>query len=464
MHAGPLTPDHAQRPGVRRLAGVPLLAACSAAELASIAPLLRTERFGAGDEIVSAGRRDGRFWIVVEGEAVVAAGGSEVGRLAPGDHYGEVALLDGDPEPATVTAVSPVLAFTCGPAGFDHILATAPGARSRVLVTASRLRLSHRLTAAVPLPPLPHVVSRPAPNVRRRVLLSTAASLAVVLLGVGAWFVSQRNHTTVFGLDDALNALHAGPNRPSEPAVAPASPPAPSPEATATTAPVAASTPVSSVAPAPAPARAGAVVPSPAAAPAPFDVPVAGVYAYATSGSDAISMGSRHQYPAETYAVLTHDGECNWEVDHHVVDQHVDHVARCSRPGDMLRISDASRVTFFGQTDGLTYVCNPPVSMLGADATCAATDGSQARYHTTIVDRPTVDVGGIDRTAIHLVLTVTMTGRANGTARNELWLDAATGLILHQIRNVDTRAHAAFGDVRYTEHAEFVLQSLTPRQ
>ncbi|MBV9256207.1 MAG: hypothetical protein JO054_18380, partial [Actinobacteria bacterium] len=45
-----------------------------------------------------------------------------------------------------------------------------------------------------------------------------------------------------------------------------------------------------------------------------------------------------------------------------------------------------------------------------------------------------------------------------------LWLDAATGMILHQIRDVDTQAHAAFGDVRYTEHAEFVLESMTPRQ
>jgi CRP-like cAMP-binding protein len=462
MHAGPLPPDLAQRPGVRRLAGVPLLAACSAAELASIAPLLRTERFDAGDEVVSAGRRDGRFWIVVEGEAVVAAGGSEVGRLCPGDHYGEVGLLDGDPEPATVTAVSPVLVFTCGPAGFDHILATAPGARSRVLVTASRRRLAHRLADAIPLPPLPHVVAREEPSARRRLLLSTAASLAVVLLGVGAWFVSQRNHTTTFGLGDALDALHARTNRPSEPAVSSvASGAAAVAGDTARRAPAVTATPGPSSSPIPAPAMVVAGTP---AAPAPFDVPAAGVYAYATSGSDAISMGSRHQYPAETYAVLTHDGGCGWEVDHHVVDQHVDHVVRCSRPGDVLRVSDASRVTFFGQTDGLTYVCDPPVSMLGADATCSAADGSQARYHTTIVDRPTVNVGGIERAAIHVVLSVTMTGRANGTARNELWLDAATGLILHQIRDVDTHAHAAFGDVRYTEHAEFVLESLTARQ
>ncbi|MBV9933473.1 MAG: cyclic nucleotide-binding domain-containing protein, partial [Actinobacteria bacterium] len=241
MHAGPVAPDLTQRPGVRRLAGVPLLASCSAAELAAIAPLLRTERFKAGDELVAAGGREARFWIVVEGGAVIAAGERELGHLRPGDHYGEVGLLDGDPEPASVTATSPLLVLSCGKAGFDHILATAPGARSRVLVNAQRRRLAHRVADARPMPVLPRVVPPPPASMRRRVLLSLAATLAVVLVGTGVWFVSQRNHTTTFNLEDALSALHAGAGRPAT-----ASPQLQAPSATA--APSAAAPPDSSAA------------------------------------------------------------------------------------------------------------------------------------------------------------------------------------------------------------------------
>lgn len=465
MHAGPDAPDRPQGPGVRRLAGVPLLAACSPAELAAIAPVLATERVRAGTAVIEQGRVSGRFWIVAEGEAVVSAGGVELGRVGPGDHFGEVGLLDGDPARVTVTARTPMLLFVCARPGFEHILAVAPGARSRVQVGADRRRLAHRLSQAAPLPARPRVVApEPRPG-RRRALALVGTPLAVVLCAVTLWYVGQRNHTTTFGLDDALRALRA-----AEPA-----PAANAPTGATASATRGAASPVAPSSTGAGPAEGGAAstpssVPSGAvavpAAPAvePFQVPAAGVYAYATSGSDAISMGSRHQYPATTYAVLQHDEGCRWEVDHHVVDQHVDHITRCSQPGDELRIADASRVTFFGQTDGLTYVCDPPVSMFGADATCTASDGSRSEDRATIVDRPTLVIGGVARSAVHLALDAILTGRAQGTAHNELWLDAATGLILRQVRDVDTQAHAAFGNVRYKEHAEFSLLSLTPQE
>lgn len=462
MHAGPDAPDRPQRPGVRRLAGVPLLAACSPAELAQIAPVLATERVGAGTAVVEQGRVNERFWIVAEGEAAVTTGAVELARLGPGDHFGEIGLLDGDPARVTVTARTPMLLYVCSRPGFEHILATAPGARSRLNVDAGRRRLAHRVSQAAPLPPRPRVVASPRRSARRRALAFVGTPLALVLCAVAIWFVGQRNHTTTFGLDEALRTLRTAQPVPARDTTAGAtSAPAAAPAARAVAGPSAIGG-RPSIAPALAPPVASA---APATAPVePFQVPAAGVYAYATDGSDAISVGSRHQYPATTYAVLEHDGGCGWSVDHHVVDQHVDHIGRCSRPGDMLRMTDGSRVTFFGQTDSLTYVCTPPVSMFGAAATCAASDGSKADYRAAIVDRPTVVVGGVSRSAVHVALDVTMTGRAHGTAHNELWFDAATGLILRQIRDVDTLAHAAFGNVRYTEHADFQLLSLTPQE
>lgn len=46
------------------------------------------------------------FFIVAEGEASVSVDGSEVARIGPGDHFGELALIAEDARTATVTAVT----------------------------------------------------------------------------------------------------------------------------------------------------------------------------------------------------------------------------------------------------------------------------------------------------------------------------------------------------------------------
>jgi len=44
------------------------------------------------------------FFVVTDGEAVVNRGGSEVARLAAGDHFGELAMIANTQRTATVTA------------------------------------------------------------------------------------------------------------------------------------------------------------------------------------------------------------------------------------------------------------------------------------------------------------------------------------------------------------------------
>jgi CRP/FNR family cyclic AMP-dependent transcriptional regulator len=46
------------------------------------------------------------FFVVVDGEAAVTVDGKEVGRLGPGDHFGELALVSNRERSATVTAVT----------------------------------------------------------------------------------------------------------------------------------------------------------------------------------------------------------------------------------------------------------------------------------------------------------------------------------------------------------------------
>jgi CRP-like cAMP-binding protein len=48
------------------------------------------------------------FFVIAEGEASVAIDGRESGRLGPGDHFGEVALIGEQVRHATVTADTPL--------------------------------------------------------------------------------------------------------------------------------------------------------------------------------------------------------------------------------------------------------------------------------------------------------------------------------------------------------------------
>lgn len=63
--------------------------------------------FPAGSVVVREGDDHGiGFFIVADGEAVASIGGTEVSRIGPGSHFGEVALISDRVRTATVTAVT----------------------------------------------------------------------------------------------------------------------------------------------------------------------------------------------------------------------------------------------------------------------------------------------------------------------------------------------------------------------
>jgi CRP-like cAMP-binding protein len=64
-----------------------------------------TERtFAAGSVVTEVGRGGIGFFIIGEGTATVHLGGEERQTLGPGDHFGEVALIDEGTRSARVTA------------------------------------------------------------------------------------------------------------------------------------------------------------------------------------------------------------------------------------------------------------------------------------------------------------------------------------------------------------------------
>ncbi len=93
---------------VSRLAKVPLFADCSQRDLQTVARVVRDIPHKAGTVIAREGEPGIGLFILVEGTADVTIGGKKKATLGPGEFFGEIALLDGGPRTATVTATTDV--------------------------------------------------------------------------------------------------------------------------------------------------------------------------------------------------------------------------------------------------------------------------------------------------------------------------------------------------------------------
>jgi CRP-like cAMP-binding protein len=90
------------------LAAVPIFSGCSKRELAIIARASKVVVHKDGTVIAREGERGIGLFLILEGRCLVTIGGKTKAKLGPGDFFGEVALLDGGPRTATVTAASAV--------------------------------------------------------------------------------------------------------------------------------------------------------------------------------------------------------------------------------------------------------------------------------------------------------------------------------------------------------------------
>jgi CRP-like cAMP-binding protein len=98
----------AQHDVTAKLAKVPIFSGCSKRELAIIARAAKEVSHREGTVIAREGERGIGLFLILEGRCLVTIGGKTKAKLGPGDFFGEVALLDGGPRTATVTALSPV--------------------------------------------------------------------------------------------------------------------------------------------------------------------------------------------------------------------------------------------------------------------------------------------------------------------------------------------------------------------
>ena len=78
-----------------------------------------------GQAIITQGEAGDAFYAIRSGRVDIIRNGEEVTQLGPGDHFGEVALLNDQPRNAGVVAHTPVRAFRLSREGFDQVIAEA---------------------------------------------------------------------------------------------------------------------------------------------------------------------------------------------------------------------------------------------------------------------------------------------------------------------------------------------------
>ena len=93
------------------LRNVPLFAGLAEEDLDRLARQMKERRFSAGSTVTSEGAGGAGFFVIIEGNARVAVGDEERAQLGPGDHFGEIALIDEGMRSATITADSELLCY-----------------------------------------------------------------------------------------------------------------------------------------------------------------------------------------------------------------------------------------------------------------------------------------------------------------------------------------------------------------
>ena len=79
---------------VAALQRVPLFSDLNADEVQQIALLFKERHFVAGETVVKEGADGAAFFLIESGDAAVSVAGKERANLGPGDHFGEIALID----------------------------------------------------------------------------------------------------------------------------------------------------------------------------------------------------------------------------------------------------------------------------------------------------------------------------------------------------------------------------------
>jgi putative ABC transport system ATP-binding protein len=101
-------------------------------ELTNVAERMTRRQFMPGEVIIREGEVGEELFLISEGEVEIDREGREVARLGPGDFFGELALMSGNPRNANVVAKRPVDTYVLGKDDFDAAIQASTSFREQL--------------------------------------------------------------------------------------------------------------------------------------------------------------------------------------------------------------------------------------------------------------------------------------------------------------------------------------------
>jgi CRP/FNR family transcriptional regulator, cyclic AMP receptor protein len=108
------------------IGAIPLFEGLSQKHLKKVAALAQVARFMPGASVVQQGVIGDSFYVILTGQAKVVVNGRTVHHLLPGDHFGEISLLDGKERTASVVTETPATLLEITQKEFFAMLAEDP--------------------------------------------------------------------------------------------------------------------------------------------------------------------------------------------------------------------------------------------------------------------------------------------------------------------------------------------------
>jgi len=127
---------------LRHLQRVPLFSGFTEGELRRVAELSRIVEAPAGTLVTQIGEPGDSFFVIIDGTVAVRTPVGAGSELRPGDFFGEMSLLDGEPRSATIAAVTDLRLLIVDRSHFWRLLDEAPDLIKRILTILSR-RVRH---------------------------------------------------------------------------------------------------------------------------------------------------------------------------------------------------------------------------------------------------------------------------------------------------------------------------------
>lgn len=128
---------------------LPLFAGLSKRDLSRISRLVREVEAQPGKRLASLGETGREMYLIVDGRALVTTRRGHQLHIGPGDYFGEMSLIDGEPRSATVDATTPMRLLVLGYREFWQLMdESLPIVRKVVQTLSKRLRQSEKSPVA----------------------------------------------------------------------------------------------------------------------------------------------------------------------------------------------------------------------------------------------------------------------------------------------------------------------------